>query len=280
MPKPTIMQVSNTLTDRRLLGPAWVVNVANEVMSLIDVAWAESEAEHVRTLETALTNERAFLASQLERGRKALEILGKFMVRHADTCRIVATAWEGMNRPDCTCGLHGALTTLNAPYAGGDWTLKRDAGTVTHAVCQTKPESPAKWGYATERSEQVERHNDLQRARREAWVSAAQFYDAGQPADIGSRLKEWGDEIAGEAAKQYPVKVRRRRVFPDPHGDGEWTTDEQVMSGFTHAIWRVREDDKLSPDTSPFKFTPERVALMQSLLDQPYEWVDDTSPEA
>lgn len=231
-------------------------SAAERAARLVDAAWTELEAA---------------LANELERGRKALEVLNKYKVKHADTCRIVATAWEGITPPHCTCGLHAALAELRAPFVDAEWGLKRDTGTVTHAVRQTKPGPPARWEYAGENDLDVEHFNDLQLARRQGYEHAMRGWL--------NREHPERDRSDVRAAAVYPVKVRRLRVLPDPHGDGEWTTDEQAnaMSGYRFVVWNpVKEDDG---PLGTMHFDSERVALMQSLLDQPYGWVDDTSPE-
>lgn len=121
--------------------------------------------------------------------------------------------------------------------------------------------------YAVNGSEDAERFNELQRARREGWKAATLYYDPG-----------WERDTL-HAAVRYPLKVRSHRSVPDPHGDGEWTTDvqENAMSGYTYVTWRP-----VSPDDGPLgtmQFTNERIAVMQGLLAEPWEWVDDTEPE-
>lgn len=137
---------------------------------------------------------------------------------------------------------------------------------------------PAEWEYATGDTaapweHDVDAFNREQRARREAY---AQGMMAG---DITSRK---GDVLNGfcraEAARRYPLKKREPRIMPDPHpyDAGQWCI---VNVPTRRVAYRSSPLKKWSLDGEFPCLTEDRLRALVALLDSPFTYVDDTTPE-
>lgn len=113
----------------------------------------------------------------------------------------------------------------------------------------------------------MEQYNRDQRLRREAFAAALAYAGA-----CGSNHAA----RAAIAAKRYPLRKRVPKVIPDPHGTGEW-----AMMGDRFIGWRQGEPllAAVGFTTSGPCATPERVRGLAALLDDPWTWEEDTSPE-
>lgn len=181
--------------------------------------------------------------TERERGRHALEIARRFAAHKAFCGQAITPALE------CTCGLREALSAP-ASY---------DPATYV----------PPEVRYAAEEEnvedEEVERFNQEQRIRREAYAKALEH--AGGAHVIGARQ---------QAARVYPLKKRVQATRDDPHnGRFMW----RFVPEFNRFEWTM--DGQWVPyrrtETTPI--TPERVRALYALLQSPWTYEDDASVE-
>jgi hypothetical protein len=121
---------------------------------------------------------------------------------------------------------------------------------------------------------EVEAYNRDQRLRREAYRECMLRYVTGSPYQCTER-----------AAREYPLRKLQRRVVPDPHGHGQWSTSDSNgrlywynTNGDSGAVVAGVPEGGLSGSFLPH-LTTERVRTLAALLDNPWEIVDDVTPE-
>ena len=181
--------------------------------------------------------------------------------RHLDWC-------EQRHGAPCSCGFDGVLSSVsgNVPPLSSQADL---------------PSVDVMVGILSDArlADDVERHNELQRARREAYEHGAREHDDGTHGGPDVSFDGWLQSVRAMAARRYPLKKRVPKVIPDPHGAGEWSTRMGVETAMC-AVYRPRTATSFSAMVPVgIILSPKRIAAIQQMFSDPWAWGESTEVE-
>lgn len=291
MPKPTRQEIRDAVTGAiPLAGREWIRNpvttasVVHNVEALVDAEWAKTERE-------------------LARGRKADIILSRWLPSHDAKCqkRRPLDSVEYQRALSgapvllaCTCGLDDALAQLRESAPA--FVARMEVVGAERVVGIRHPDTTRRttWAYVSdgepamtsstgegEKAPQTDRHSDAVASNLDDFLEGEDWEEynrlqrarrAGYELALYATQYPMPQERARLAAEAFPLKKRTHKVIPDPHGAGEWTFDGESF------VWRNGHPE-FRAFPNGMLWSAERIRVLAVLLDDPWEWVDDSSVE-